>query len=135
MAVAGPAGMAVAGPADHADGYNPSARYGAAKATGCSIPGLSGGGLGPPFGGVESAPAEDLERQRDCADSADQEECPPHGPALNVAEAVSQQQADAGAEGRASPGHQSEFWKCDCRVSHGYVLSVTALTHDRTSLQ
>src|SRR5579875_3358346 len=72
---------------------------------------LARGLFRPLLGGPKAAAAEDLEREGNGTERADQEERPADGPALVGGEAVRQQEADAGAKQRSRPGDQAELRK------------------------
>jgi hypothetical protein len=62
--------------------------------------------------------AEDLKRDGNGSEGAEQKERPTSGPALFAGEAIRQQQSEAGAEGRARAGNESEFRKSDSCFAH-----------------
>ena len=75
--------------------------------------------LGWQCGGARGADlAEHLERERDGGDGADQEERPPDGLAWLSGQAIRQQEAKTGAEGRPGADEQGEFRQGNLDFSH-----------------
>ena len=67
---------------------------------------------------VEPTAAEDLERERDGREGADEEERPANSLALVHRQAIRQQQAESSAEGRAGAGKQGQFRQRNSGFSH-----------------
>src|SRR4051812_24578552 len=67
--------------------------------------------------GIEARPAENLEREGDGADGAEQQERPADGLALVLGQAVGEQETEAGAQGCTGHGDQGKFRQGDARFS------------------